>query len=119
MGELDIGVELMLMERHLDAGLEGILEHPHLPKAPVHRSDGRDGVTHLDPLGAPKSDSGETGPVYRVGVSSWLIPLPIQDPHKAGGTQRERSNCNADLAHSAPPCWRRGLMIFDQMNQPI
>ncbi|MNV67700.1 hypothetical protein D3C71_1605090 [compost metagenome] len=119
MGELDIGVELILVEWHLDAGLEGILEHPHLPKAPVHRSDGRDGVTHLDPFGAPKADGGELGTVYRVGVSRRLKPLPIQEPHKARCTQAERGNGNADLVHFAPPCWRRGLMIFDQMNQPI
>lgn len=119
MGELDIGVELILMEGGLDTGLEGVLEYPHLPQASVHCADGRDGVTHLDPLGAPKSDSGELGTMYRVGVSHRFIPLPIQDPHKAGGTQREGRDCNADLCHSAPPCWRRGLMIFDQMNQPI
>lgn len=88
MGELDISIELILVERNLDTGLEGVLEYPHLPKASVHRGDGRDGVTHLDPFGAPKADCGKPGTVYRVGVSRRLKPLPIQEPHKAHGTER-------------------------------
>lgn len=111
VGEINVRVVLVLVQRHLNAALEGAFVLLDVAQLPLQRGDGRGAVAHTDAIRRTESDGRDGRALDRIGNGDPGVALMNRESDETGRAEAKQADKQAirhAMRSGVPDCAAMG-----------